>query len=182
MSIEFYNISSTLQIEWNKVLTLKFCKITAPLIIKPLLVLGRRSIMKENMNIKRANVKERDLIIIKGHFVHLNYGLYLVVTIIHIFHSSSPLSLSLSRLLKCQKKTHSHNHKTHIFSHVYIILACQSLTKIHKTCKTWCKCILKHLMLYIICATLNSFSYINDLIFFRTITRHYLMLPFFMYC
>lgn len=129
MSIEFYNISSTLQIEWNKVLTLKFCKITAPLIIKPLLVLGRRSIMKENMNIKRANVKERDLIIIKGHFVHLNYGLYLVVTIIHIFHSSSPLSLSLSRLLKCQKKTHSHNHKTHIFSHVYIILACQSLTK-----------------------------------------------------
>lgn len=117
MSIEFYNISSTLQIEWNKVLTLKFCKITAPLIIKPLLVLGRRSIMKENMNIKRANVKERDLIIIKGHFVHLNYGLYLVVTIIHIFHSSSPLSLSLSRLLKCQKKTQSQN--THFFTCIH---------------------------------------------------------------
>ena len=33
--------------------------------------------MKENMNIMRANVIERGLIIIKGHFVHLNYGLVL---------------------------------------------------------------------------------------------------------
>lgn len=113
LNLEFYNMSSTLQIGLNKFLTLKFCQITAPVIIKPLLVLGRRSIMKESMNIMRANVIERDLIIITGHFVHLNYGLILSQQFKSFIHL--PLSHFLSTFEMSKENTFTQSQNTHFF-------------------------------------------------------------------
>lgn len=69
--------------------------------------------MKESMNIMRANVIERDLIIITGHFVHLNYGLILSQQFKSFIHL--PLSHFLSTFEMSKENTFTQSQNTHFF-------------------------------------------------------------------